>query len=158
MNPICPYCQKPAKLIDSAVVYRGTSYGLIWDCRPCDAYVGVHKGTETPLGTLADRETRQARRRAHAVFDPLWTFGKMSRRDAYRLMQDMMQMTAEEAHISRMDASQCMRLIAILAKEKPSKKPNSKPGVATPRTDFSLPDCGCTHIAPWEHCEHTASM
>lgn len=35
---------------------------------------------------------------------------------------------------------------------------DSKPGVATPRTDSRLPDCGCTHIAPWEHCEHTASM
>lgn len=32
---------------------------------------------------------------------------------------------------------------------------DSKPGVATKRTDFSLPDCGCTHVAPWAHCQHT---
>lgn len=32
---------------------------------------------------------------------------------------------------------------------------DSKPGVATPRTDFSLPDCGCTHVPAWEHCIHT---
>ena len=31
----------------------------------------------------------------------------------------------------------------------------SKPGVSTKRTDFSLPDCGCAHVPPWEHCEHT---
>lgn len=34
---------------------------------------------------------------------------------------------------------------------------DSKPGVATPRTDFSLPDCGCTHVAPWGRCEHSAA-
>lgn len=32
---------------------------------------------------------------------------------------------------------------------------DSKPGVSTPRTDPSLPDCGCTHVAPWEHCQHS---
>lgn len=28
-------------------------------------------------------------------------------------------------------------------------------GFATPRTDHSLPDCGCSHVAPWEHCDHS---
>lgn len=37
------------------------------------------------------------------------------------------------------------------------KKPRvmSKPGVSTPRTDFSLPDCGCVHEPPWADCAHT---
>lgn len=35
------------------------------------------------------------------------------------------------------------------------KRRDSKPGIATPRTEFSLPDCGCTHVAPWDHCHHT---
>lgn len=32
---------------------------------------------------------------------------------------------------------------------------DSKPGVSTPRTDFSLPDCGCMEMAPWEECKHS---
>lgn len=32
---------------------------------------------------------------------------------------------------------------------------DSKPGVPTKRTDFSLQDCGCTHVAPWAHCQHS---
>jgi hypothetical protein len=155
VKPICPYCQKPAKLIDSAAVYNGRSYGLIWDCRPCDAYVGVHKGTENALGALADKETRRARMQAHAAFDPLWKREGMSRRGAYGLMQAVMGMTAEEAHISRMTVEQCRRLIHALGRDRQKPRIDSKPGVATPRTDHSLPDCGCTHVPPWEHCEHT---
>ena len=34
---------------------------------------------------------------------------------------------------------------------------DSKPGVATLRTDHSLPDCGCTHVAAWSDCAHTFS-
>lgn len=30
-------------------------------------------------------------------------------------------------------------------------------GGVTPLRDPSLPDCGCRHVAPWEHCEHTAA-
>ena len=157
MKPICPYCQKPAKLIDSAAVYNGRSYGLIWDCRPCDAYVGVHKGTENALGTLANHETRRARMRAHAAFDPLWQREGMSRKGAYGLMQAVMGMTAEEAHISRMTVEQCHRLIHALGRDRQKPRIDSKPGVATPRTDHSLPDCGCTHVAPWDTCAHFLS-
>lgn len=39
--------------------------------------------------------------------------------------------------------------------KKVQMRKDSKPGVSTPRTDYSLPDCVCTHVAPWEDCEHT---
>lgn len=32
---------------------------------------------------------------------------------------------------------------------------DSKPGGATSRTDFTLPDCLCNDVAPWQHCRHT---
>jgi hypothetical protein len=155
MSPVCPYCKKPAKLIDSAVVYNGRSYGLIWDCRPCDAYVGVQRGTENAMGTMANHETRRARIRAHEAFDPLWKREGMSRNGAYRLMQTVMNMTAEEAHISRMTADQCHRLIHALGWNEKKPRVDSKPGIATPRTDHGLIDCGCTDVAPWDHCQHS---
>jgi len=54
-NVTCPYCNNPAVYVDSVVIYR-RSYGMIYWCRPCDAYVGVLKGTDIPFGTLANAE------------------------------------------------------------------------------------------------------
>lgn len=76
---VCPYCHAEAVLVDSAEVYS-RSYGNIWLCRPCHAWVGVHTndGLNRPLGRLADTELREWKQRAHAAFDPLWK-GKMRR-------------------------------------------------------------------------------
>ena len=114
-NVECPYCGEPAKLVDSAIIY-GRSYGMIWDCRPCDAYVGTHNGSKdhAPLGRLADRELREWKKRAHAVFDPLWKSGQMSRPEAYKCLQEVMGMTADEAHIGKFDVADCMRLVDAL--------------------------------------------
>lgn len=38
MNVICDYCGKPARYVDSAVVY-GKSYGMICHCPKCKAWV-----------------------------------------------------------------------------------------------------------------------
>jgi len=72
VDVFCDYCKSKTELIDSAPVYNGVSYGKVYHCRPCDAWVGVHKGTEKPLGRLANKELREWKKRAHAVFDPLW--------------------------------------------------------------------------------------
>jgi hypothetical protein len=55
----CPYCGQPAIYVDSAAVYRIGSYGMIYLCRPCQAWVGVHPGTDQPLGRLANAELRR---------------------------------------------------------------------------------------------------
>lgn len=57
----CPYCLQGTKLVDSSLVY-GKSYGLIYFCRHCYSYVGVHKGTEKALGRLANAELRAAKK------------------------------------------------------------------------------------------------
>ncbi|MFB5268120.1 zinc-finger-containing protein [Paenibacillus enshidis] len=36
------------------------------------AYVGVHDGTDIPLGRLANRELRELKKQCHALFDPVW--------------------------------------------------------------------------------------
>lgn len=110
---ICPYCNQPAKLVDSAVVYGGRSYGNIWDCRPCDAYVGVHKNNDKnmPLGRLANAELRAWKIKAHAAFDPIWKDGRMSRGKAYALLQELMGLPKEHSHIGLFDVADCKRLI-----------------------------------------------
>jgi ssDNA-binding Zn-finger/Zn-ribbon topoisomerase 1 len=71
----CPYCGDQAILRDSAIVYHGRSYGLIWLCSnypTCDAYVGVHEGTKKPFGRMSNAELREWKKRAHEVLDELW--------------------------------------------------------------------------------------
>lgn len=70
----CDYCGRETEYVDSKVIY-GKSYGKIYLCRNCMAYVGVHKGTDKPLGRLANAELRNWKKAAHAVFDPLWKYG-----------------------------------------------------------------------------------
>ena len=67
---ICPYCGGETAYIDSCRVY-GRSYGMMYICRPCDAWVGVHKGTDKALGRLANKELREAKKEAHFWFDKI---------------------------------------------------------------------------------------
>lgn len=106
---VCPYCHEQAELKDSSAIY-GTSYGLVWICRnfpKCDSYVGVHQGTTTPKGTLANRELRELRKECHALFDPLWMSGQMTRPKAYRFLQAIMGLPKFYAHIGKFNEQQC---------------------------------------------------
>lgn len=112
MNVICNYCGKPAEYVDSTVVY-GSSYGMIYYCKPCNAWVGVHKGSSSPLGTLANAELRACRRKAHGMFDRIWRRRWMSRSKAYAWLAVQMGLTLEETHIGMFSVEQCRKVIDL---------------------------------------------
>ena len=66
---LCDYCGEKAGLINSSKIY-GTDYGMIWICKPCDAYAGVNKSRRDykPLGRLANKELRSAKKIAYDSF------------------------------------------------------------------------------------------
>lgn len=111
---LCDYCGKPAHFVDSAIVYHGISYGMIWYCPDCQAWVGVHRGTNVPLGRLANAQLRDWKRAAHAAFDPLWR-GKtpFTRRAAYAWLSGEMNLPPEKTHIGMFDIDQCRKVIEI---------------------------------------------
>lgn len=118
MNVICDYCGKPAQYVDSAVVY-GKSYGMIYHCPKCKAWVGVHKGTDTPLGRLANAELRQWKRDAHAAFDPMWRNKEhRTRRWAYEWLAEQMGLPLEQTHIGMFDVDQCKEVVRICEEAK----------------------------------------
>lgn len=106
---VCPYCGGAPSFVDSSVVY-GRSYGMIFLCAPCDAYVGVHKGTRNALGRLADRDNRFWKKAAHRAFDELWKGGSMSRREAYAWLSERLGTPPEHTHIGMFDAGMCRRV------------------------------------------------
>ena len=130
---VCPYCGSKPELIDSAEVYHGISYGKMFICRPCDAYVSCHVGTETPKGRLANAELRQLKIEAHEVFDIIWQQKyKRGRYQAYYWLSKQLQRPFDFTHIGMMDEETCRRTIAIckqyLHKKDPNKFPQYKNG------------------------------
>ena len=106
----CPYCQKPAKWCDNAEVYGrryGKSYMCYW-CKDCDAYVGCHNNTARPLGTMANKELRQWRMKAHAVIDPIARTAPHSRKSVYRRLEKVF---GRPIHIGESDIELCKQVI-----------------------------------------------
>lgn len=114
----CDYCGEKATLVVGKAIYphRPDLYGLnFYQCRPCDAYVGCHKGTTDPLGRLANAELRAAKSRAHLAFDPLWKnkFFR-SRTRAYNWLAAQLKIEKSECHIGMFDAAMCRRVVALV--------------------------------------------
>jgi len=104
----CPYCGKEAEFVDSKTYYKnGKSYGMIYLCRPCDALVGAHKGSDLPLGTLANGYLRSMRIQTHKVIDPIWESKYMTRDAVYALLAKKMSLEQDKCHIGMFNVAQC---------------------------------------------------
>ena len=109
---ICPYCENKTEWVSNEQIYGrrlGRSY-MIWLCHPCDAYVGCHKNSRNPLGTLANAVTRKWRQLAHQMFDPLWRENHMSRLEAYQLLNKKLK---GRVHMGKADVKQCKEIIHL---------------------------------------------
>ena len=110
----CPHCLGKAMFYpDSKHLYYGRDYGPIYHCLPCNAYVGCHDGTITALGTPADRQTREARKAAHEAFDQIWQSRRMTRPDAYAMLQKALGLTKDECHIGLFDIEMADRVVEV---------------------------------------------
>lgn len=112
-----PLLWPTGEYVDSKIIY-GKSYGKIYLCRDCNAYVGVHKGTDKPLGRLADKELRYWKKEAHAAFDPIWKNGAMYRGKAYLWLAEQMGLRTDETHIGMFDVEQCKKVVSICNNER----------------------------------------
>jgi len=115
----CPYCGRTAELRDSKIIY-GRSYGLVYICPgypECDSYVGVHNGSATPLGTMANPELRHWRKEAHAVFDRVWKESRMRRSKAYKWLRNQLRLSKDECHIAMFDVEQCKKVVELAKKK-----------------------------------------
>jgi hypothetical protein len=116
---ICPYCNNETKYVDSSIVY-GSSYGFIYYCEPCIAWVGVHKGTTQALGRLANGVLRELKKEAHHYFDNLWQrklkqgISKTNARKlAYTWLSEQMNIPFNLTHIGMFDEEKCKNVIKI---------------------------------------------
>lgn len=97
--PICPVCGRPAN-------QTITQYGVRHD------HCGLWSWGGKPL---VDEATHNARKVAHAAFDPVWKGGLLSRRDAYRQLAVALGIPVKECHISLMDEERARRVPEVAA-------------------------------------------
>lgn len=116
---ICPHCASNVELVDNIKIYRTKSYGA-WPyaylCmgKDCRSYVGLHPYTTIPLGTLATATMRDARKKAKAVFEPLWRDGNMSRTKAYSWLATQLGIKDHnDCHIGYFDVMMCKQVIEV---------------------------------------------
>lgn len=127
---LCPYCLNATRYVDSAEIYNGTSYGMVYRCTPCDAHVGVHKGTDKALGRVANKELREWKKEAHRLFDGLWK-EKMrqgftqqdARTTAYKWLSLKLSISEDECHIGMMDIDDCKRVVELCKQFYKSQQP-----------------------------------
>ena len=121
--PTC-YCGSPSHLDSNVKIYNGKEYGngMVWLCDrfpECRGSVGCHPDSR-PLGTIADEATKEARKRVHAVIDPLWqvqTRGKQKARGSvYGYISEVTGI--KPYHTGSLTEEQC-ELVLEKVKEKP---------------------------------------
>lgn len=114
MKIICPEC-------GAGMVLRNSKYGLFYGCSKfpnCKAAHGAHQKDGTPLGIPANQETKEWRIKAHDAFDKFWKEWDYKRKEAYVLMQTMMNLSPKEAHIGKFNIEQCKKLIKKVNEKK----------------------------------------
>lgn len=97
------------QLINNSAIY-GRSYGdwpWAYKCPHCHSYVGMHPGTNIPLGTLADKPTRDARTRIKPLFNKLWKEDGMTRSQAYQWLSDQLGIPAAACHFGLFSKEMC---------------------------------------------------
>lgn len=118
---ICPYCGEAPKLVDSSVIYYGRSYGMIYLCEPCNAYVGCHKNSTNSLGRLANKDLREWKKLAHKYFDNLWARSAIhhniarnqARKNGYAWLSKQLDIEVKLCHIGMFDVNTCKRVIEL---------------------------------------------
>lgn len=94
----CPKCGNAAKQSE-------TRYGIRNHC--CDLW-SWGDGAQ-----LADSETHDARKAAHAAFDPCWQSGHMSRAAAYKWLSEKLGIPRKQCHMKLMDKMTALRVAQI---------------------------------------------
>lgn len=107
--------------------HRSDLYELpFWRCDMCGNYVGCHHKTATPtkpLGCIATPEILHARKKIHALLDPLWESGKIKRGQAYAYVSKQLGYQYHNGEIRSLDeARQIYVIVGTLHNELSTKE------------------------------------
>lgn len=118
----CPYCDSEVIFTSNSEIY-GKEYGngKCYKCTKCNSYVGVHSGTKIPLGRIANKELRELKKECHALFDPLWKSGRITRNDGYKSLAKALNIPHKDCHFGWFDKEMLLKAKATLLPDKKTK-------------------------------------
>ena len=85
----------------------------VWRCPVCGAMVGVHTGTNIPLGVPASREVGRKRLEVHREIDRIVRSG-MGKSHVYKLLSRRMNLSPEKTHAGLFNEEQCDEALDVL--------------------------------------------
>lgn len=105
----CHYCKTLVVITTNKVLYGKDfgSYPWIYYCPNCTASVGMHLGTGIPLGSLANKELKMARRDAKARFILYCQVAEIHRNQGYIDLAHLMGIPNGETHFGMFDLERC---------------------------------------------------
>lgn len=125
----CPYCKAQAVTQTGLELYGRPDLEAkkFYVCVPCGAWVGAHDSDGAPLGTMANKALREARQRAHRIFDPLWNSAMPSgvarskteppfyrREDAYAWLATKMGIPVRNVHFAHFDEATIIQAVTAM--------------------------------------------
>lgn len=114
MKVICPECGADMVLrTTTKYKYKSGSPRKFYGCSRYPLCQAAHGADPqgNPLGIPANKETKQARIVAHNKFDGYWKAKGLHRNQAYKLLQDLMELEPKDAHIAMFNKEQCLELV-----------------------------------------------
>lgn len=105
----CPNCNGKVACVSNELVYGRElgDYPWIYICVKCDMYVGIHPFTNIPVGTLADKKTREARTQCKKPFLKLVAI--INRKKAYEALASAMGIPVSKCHFGWFDITECLK-------------------------------------------------
>lgn len=115
LDNTCPFCGGDVVFASNKEIYgREYGNGKCYLCRDCKASVGTHNDG-SPLGRLSNREMKELKKKAHAMFDPIWRVQKeLKRGDLYGRLANKMSISKNDCHFGHFGVEELHQAIAIL--------------------------------------------
>lgn len=88
-----------------------------WICDTCNNFVGCHHRTANrtkPLGCIPNEEIRNARRHLHALIDPVWKSGLVTRNFFYKHISKLI---GKEFHVAEIRSIEEARQVCRIAQQ-----------------------------------------
>lgn len=114
-SPVCECGNAHCEFLDGYEEHIRKRPGMIWFCPECGASVGVHRGTDIPLGVPAGKDVRILRISVHNEIDRLIDSG-LSKKSIYKVLRRKMELKDETTHAGMFTKKQCKEALAILSK------------------------------------------
>lgn len=111
LRETCPYCGRPGMTTTAGDLELRNipPHRLIFHCSDfpaCDSFVLCSENGR-PLGTIANRPLRKARKETHVWLDMLWDTKRLDRGTVYRMLAESMSLPIEKTHVGLFDLGQC---------------------------------------------------